>query len=248
MKDYSVYMHRCKENGKVYIGMTNNIDRRWKCNGIEYKPQDRDENNSRFWNAIKKYGWNNFEHIIIETGMSFEECAEREKYYIKLYNSQDKSREYNIADGGNGGHIYSEHPKGMLGKHHNEAKRKAQSDLMKKLISEGKCGAVWKNGHPKGMLGKHHTEEYKQRLRNIPPDKHPSARKVVIQYPDGRKQQYGCLKYLSEDIKVNESTLIKTIKSNVPYKINKRCHKNLENLSKIEGCKIYYLDNTEVNG
>ena len=41
---------------------------------------------------------------------------ELEKYYIELYQSNDKSKGYNIARGGNGGKVYVTHPRNMLGK------------------------------------------------------------------------------------------------------------------------------------
>ena len=239
--DYVVYMHRCKENGKIYIGKTNDIKRRWRSNGIEYKPGKGEENNRPFWNAIKKYGWSCFEHIILEKGLNDEEASEKEKLYIQLYDSRNKSKGYNIAEGGNGGLIYKEHPRGMKGKHHSEEKKLKQSELMKRLNAEGKCGNNWKNGHPRGMLGKHHSEEFKERLRAIKPDKHPSARKTVVEYANGMTEQFGCLKYCSEALKISESTLITVIKSNKPYKISKNCYSNRENLKKIEGARIYYL-------
>ena len=238
---YTVYMHKNKLNGKVYIGVTNDVKRRWRFGGCEYKP-------SKFWDAIQDFGWENFEHIILEAGLTEKEGEEREKHYISLYDSRNPDKGYNIAEGGRAGHLYLEHPKGMKGKHHSEEKKCAQSELMKKLNAEGKCGAVWKNGHPRGMLGKHQSEAFKQRLREIPPDQHPSARKVEILYPDGHKEQYGCLRYVSEKLGITESTLIKTIKSQKPYTLSPQCYKNRENLAKINGAKIYYLENTEITG
>ena len=64
-KNYCVYKHTNKTNGKIYIGQTKNPNKRWSSGGKEYKP--RRNGTSRFWNAIKKYGWGNFEHIIITT-------------------------------------------------------------------------------------------------------------------------------------------------------------------------------------
>ena len=245
MNNYIVYMHKCKNNGKVYIGMTNNLQRRWRCQGIEYKPHRGKTYTWAFWNALQKYGWDGFEHLILEENLSESECQERERYYIAFYKSRERDFGYNIAEGGNGGRVYVEHPKGMSGKHHTEQKKAAQRELMTRLNAEGKCGATWKNGHPKGMKGKHHSEEFKQRLRDIPSDQHPSARKVVVEYPDGCQKVFGCLKYLSMETGVDNSTLIKIIKSNCPYQLKPQCHTNRENLSKIDGAKIYYLENTE---
>lgn len=231
---YSVYMHKSKIDGKIYIGKTNNIERRWRSFGVEYKRE------YEFGRAINSQGWDSFEHIILETGLSEQKANEREKYYISKFDTRNPDRGYNIAEGGNSGIWYTEHPKGMQGKHHKDDKRIKQSELMKKLNAEGKCGAVWKNGHPKGFKGHHHSDEYKERLRNIPAGKHPSAKNVQVIYNDGKIEEYECLKYLSEKIGVNKTTLIKIIKSEKPYKISERCHTNRENLKKLEGAIIKY--------
>lgn len=93
-----IYMHKNIINNKVYIGQTNNLKNRWGNNGRGYKPKN--EHSSRFWNAIVKYGWDNFEHIILEECENREIANEREKYYIQLYNSYDESCGYNLTTGG----------------------------------------------------------------------------------------------------------------------------------------------------
>lgn len=88
-------MHRNKINGKVYIGLTHNIpERRW-CKGNGYI------NNTHFYNAIKKYGWENgFEHIILKDGLSLEEAQKMEIDTIEKYDSTNQDKGYNILRGG----------------------------------------------------------------------------------------------------------------------------------------------------
>lgn len=95
--NYCVYMHVNKTNNKKYIGITKNKpEDRWQ-NGHGYKKQ-------AFWNAIKKYGWENFEHIILGKNLSEEEACQKEIELISLYKSDDKRYGYNISHGGENGH------------------------------------------------------------------------------------------------------------------------------------------------
>lgn len=93
--DHTIYIHTNKIDGKVYIGQTSQTDltRRW-CGGHGYKHCDY------FQNAIKKYGWNGFNHEILETGLTQEQANEQEVYYISLYNSANPKFGYNIKGGG----------------------------------------------------------------------------------------------------------------------------------------------------
>ena len=97
--NYCIYMHKNKINNKVYIGQSCNIKVRW--HPISYK------SSSYFYNAIEKYGWNNFEHIILEDHLSLEEADKKEKYYIKLYDSVSRDKGYNLKNGGNNGYQLS---------------------------------------------------------------------------------------------------------------------------------------------
>lgn len=91
---YCVYMHKNKQNGKVYIGQTcQKPERRWS-NGYGYKGCPK------FYKAIQKYGWNNFEHIIIQDHLSKEEADNLEKELITKYNSTSQETGYNISIGG----------------------------------------------------------------------------------------------------------------------------------------------------
>lgn len=96
MKNYKIYKHTNKANGKVYIGQTyTSLKNRFGKNGIRY------EGCKAFYNAIQKYGWDNFEHEILEENISNSELAnKREMYYINLYKSTNSKYGYNIQDGG----------------------------------------------------------------------------------------------------------------------------------------------------
>lgn len=94
--NYTVYMHKNKINNKVYIGITcQKTKNRWGA-GSGYKKQ------IKFYNAICKYGWDNFEHIILFEKLSKEEAKQKEIKMIKKYKSSTKQFGYNITKGGEG--------------------------------------------------------------------------------------------------------------------------------------------------
>lgn len=56
--------------------------------------------NEHFNNAIKKYGWDGFEHIILEENLTRSQADLYEKMYIKEFNSADPHYGYNKTYGG----------------------------------------------------------------------------------------------------------------------------------------------------
>ena len=76
-REYCVYMH-ITPNGKRYIGQTCcEPNRRWQ-NGYGYVGQI-------FFCAIKKYGWNNIQHIILADNLTSDEADSIEQEYIKKF-------------------------------------------------------------------------------------------------------------------------------------------------------------------
>ena len=93
MDSWSVYMHT-SPNGKVYIGITSiDVEDRWK-GGHGYYRQ------AAFFNAIKKYGWKNFKHEVLFTGLTQEEAEAKEVELIKKYRATERAYGYNRREGG----------------------------------------------------------------------------------------------------------------------------------------------------
>ena len=96
MNNYCIYMHKNKVNGKKYIGQTcQKPEYRWGKEGKGY------EQCPLFYSAIQKYGWDNFEHTIILTGLSAEEANLKEQELISFYKTTQKEFGYNLQKGGN---------------------------------------------------------------------------------------------------------------------------------------------------
>ena len=94
MKTYIVYVHKNKINGKVYIGQTSDTLERRARGGCGYKTSPH------FYHAIKEYGWDNFEHFILESNLSSSEADKREQFWISAFDSTNPSKGYNLTLGG----------------------------------------------------------------------------------------------------------------------------------------------------
>jgi len=94
--NYTVYVHINRANGKVYVGATHKEPayKRWGLTGIGYKK------NKRFYEDIEKYGWDNFDHEIIASGLNESEASNMEKLLIREFDSTDPDKGYNFEHGG----------------------------------------------------------------------------------------------------------------------------------------------------
>ena len=90
-----IYKITNKENGKVYIGQSNDCERRIK----EHTYPNRYKNGYPIDVAIHKYGKEHFTYEIIEE-CSIDELNEREMYWITFYQSHTH-KGYNCGPGGN---------------------------------------------------------------------------------------------------------------------------------------------------
>lgn len=90
--NWIVYMH-ISPSGKKYIGITSQTtSQRWR-NGKGYKK-------AVFNEAIKKYGWENIEHIVLYENVSKEFACLKEKELIEKYQTRKKKYGYNVGIGG----------------------------------------------------------------------------------------------------------------------------------------------------
>jgi len=91
----TIYKYTSPSN-KVYIGQTckSTQAQRAGFQGSQYKGCPA------FWNAIQKYGWNNFIYEVLETVEERTIANEREQYYISFYQSNNPLYGYNINAGG----------------------------------------------------------------------------------------------------------------------------------------------------
>lgn len=92
---YTVYMHISPSN-KKYVGITKQKpEHRWDS-GYGYRTSPH------FWKAIKKYGWENFNHIILFDHLTKDQAISKEIELIEKYNLTNGKYGYNITKGGDG--------------------------------------------------------------------------------------------------------------------------------------------------
>ena len=252
MKNYVVYKITNNINGKIYIGMTNDVKRRWRCEGIEYRPPLKSDHHRPFWNAIQKYGWDNFTKEIMISGLTKEDAFEKEMQMIKEFDSTNKKIGYNLSSGGNGGVVYKVHPRGMLGKTHTlENKNKHRlfmSDKRNNPMYNGKT--IWgvTHPHPKGMKGKKHSEEIKKQISETLKKNSSNKKKVEMSLPNGDVKVFESLTECSNHLGLDSSSsfIQRLIKTNQPYVLHPNTSRNREKFKLLEGLTLKYLDNTEV--
>jgi group I intron endonuclease len=139
-QNWCVYIHTNKINNKAYIGITQQKpEHRWQ-NGYGYK------NNKYFWRSIKKYGWDNFEHIIFAKNLTQNEAEHIEILLIALYDTTNSNFGYNISIGGVASHTGVKHSK----------------ETKEKISEKAKERFIIPENNP--FYGKKHTEESKIKI------------------------------------------------------------------------------------
>lgn len=149
-KEYGcIYKHTNKiHEGFSYIGQTiYKPTARWKAEGHGY------EKSYVFRKAIEKYGWDNFDHEIIEDHIPIDKLDEREQYWIQYYHTyvgDPECKGYNMTLGGNvgRGRICREDTKEKTS---NSLKGHAVSEHVSKRVSEA-------------SKGRKHTEETRAKI------------------------------------------------------------------------------------
>lgn len=175
---YTVYQHKNKINGKIYIGITSRIpEDRWGKDGRCYK------SSPHFYSAIQKYGWDNFEHNILFTNLTKEEACLKEQELIKFFNSMDRNFGYNSTSGGE------------FFTMNEETKQKISQKMMGNKNGLGHpCSEEKKRKISEAQKGREFTEEHKQKLSEAAKQRHvpcsEEKKKILSQNYPNKKRVY----------------------------------------------------------
>jgi group I intron endonuclease len=192
---YTVYRHTNKLNNKIYIGITGrNPETRW-AKGKGYKPRNGNQS-AYFYNAVLKYGWDNFSHEILYTELTKQEAEKIEVELIKKFNSNNREFGYNIDNGGN-----------SVGKLSQETKEKLSKSW--EIGKEERCKKI-----SEGSKGKKFTKEHRLHLSEAKKGKPANNRKSVIQYDLNMNfiKRWDSLEDAQRETKVCKANICRAIK------------------------------------
>lgn len=94
-KNISIYAIHCNSTGRVYIGMSKQVEER-----IRQHLQDLrlgHHNNKQLRDDYKTYGADDFTFFVLEEGLSESEARQREQDYMDEYNTRNPKFGYNSA-------------------------------------------------------------------------------------------------------------------------------------------------------
>lgn len=172
---YIVYMH-IAPNNKKYVGITKQIPKNRFQNGLGYRRCPH------FYNAIIKYGWENFKHIILLENLSKQEAEQKEIEIIKQYKSNNKRYGYNIANGGNCVGTISEETRNKIRQSKIGTKMSIETRL-KMSISQRNISQESRLKKSISHIGKKHSQETKDKIGKAHKNKinsEDSIKKMII--------------------------------------------------------------------
>jgi len=158
MNDYCVYCHISPSN-KKYVGISRDPEKRWNS-GRGYSK------NYRFYRAIRKYGWDNFSHIILAENLSLEDAEKMERDLIEKWNLTDYAHGYNLREGGHNG-AFLPSSRALMSKSrigNTNSVGRILSEAERKKISESL--SAYYSAHPNPFSGRRHSAETISKLRN----------------------------------------------------------------------------------
>lgn len=209
-KRYIVYLHINSVNKKVYVGITSmTVNNRWR----EGKGYAKCEIMNR---AILKYGWDNFEHIIL-CKTSKDRAIVLEQCLIRYYKRKELS--YNISNGGQGAGTVSEYTKNKLRKYVGDKSsmygRHPSKETIEKRISTRKALSHYAKDMP--WLAKYRLRKGKDNpLFGKAPSENTllAHRKVILQFNLKGEfiKEFNSIKEASEEIGVSKSSIIHCLK------------------------------------
>ncbi len=208
-----IYLIKNKINGKVYVGQSLHPQQR-------FKEHCYNNVNSIIHKAIKKYGRENFEFVVLEKNVL--NYNEREKYWINFYNSI-VPHGYNITEGGENPPVLKGicNPCSLLSY---EQIIKIKNDLKNTSLSYSQLGEKYKVSKKTILRINHGISYYKEGeifpLRKIPNTSSKLSNSQIKEIIEILKYTYEQYSEIAEKFHVSES-IIKQINLGTIHSINR---------------------------
>lgn len=184
-------------NGKRYVGKTEcSLDKRRR----EHKYHSKYET-TRLYNAIRKYGWDSLDWIVLEECCDKIELSEREIVWIDKFSCLNRDKGYNLREGGEGGKHSPETKEkiskansgennGMYGKKSwNSGKKLSASH--RKALSESHMGQVpWNKGKKGEYSFGPRCEEVKKKISKANSGENNGQAKLTWEIVNKIREEY----------------------------------------------------------
>lgn len=145
----AIYSVVCKFNNKRYVGKSRNVKQRFSQHKYDLKKETKNKDcNRHLFNAVKKYGIENFDFVILEEFESISEndLKDKELYWMDFYNSCDRAFGYNLRRDSS-----------------TETTMSDETKSIKSLLSKGENNPNYKNKW---------SDSQKQRMSDIAKERH----------------------------------------------------------------------------
>ena len=183
---------------KIYVGQTcMKPERRWN-NGNGYRKC------THFYNAIQKYGWDNFEHIVVLNNLSVEDANYFEEILIKKLDNTNRDKGYNSRTGG------------MNSKLSEQTRQKISQSCKGRKISEETKNKISESlkGENNPWYGKHLSKEIRKKMSDSKKGINNSRCKKILQYDMNENliAIWNCMAQASEELNIAPSNITRCCK------------------------------------
>lgn len=196
-KTSGIYVIKCERNGKIYIGSSNNLRRRW--NEHRHELNNNTHCNRYLQNAWNKYGKNCFKFSVLEL-CNVDDLVKREQHWLNVLRPFDKTIGFNLAiDAGASlrNYVFTEQHRRKIGDA-NKGKVVSQETRAKiGAIHKGKTVEITDEQRAKISAfhkGRKHTEEHIEKIAE------KRRRKYIVTFPDNtEKLIVGLLRFCRDE-------------------------------------------------
>jgi group I intron endonuclease len=220
---YSIYKLTNTINGKSYIGFTSKApEKRWAA----HLEKAHAKKNVYLYDAINKYGWENFTKEVIYCSQDAEHTLSvMEPYFIREYNTFFTDEHgYNMTRGGEGtlGAKFSDERKiaisirlkgsgnSFFGRHHTDETKQKVSEAVKR-------SRHLRVGEAAPFAGHKHSEESRRQIGDTQGDT------WQITFPDGHNETVHNLRAFCREHKLTAPLMIAVSKGRQRHHKNFRC-------------------------